>query len=213
MTPNRPPPTSPATMLPTKNNPTQWGWPSITLHWATVLAILALAIVGLNMDDLPTSLFKAKVYAFHKSLGLTVLMLTTLRLAWRLYAGAPALVPMPRWQRLAAHASHVALYVLLLAMPLSGWLLHSASSKSGYPLKWFGLFKVPPIAPHDPVLKHLAHDLHEGLFKVILVVVAIHVAAAFKHHFVERDDTLRRMLPLLRDRARKAAAPTGADPD
>ena len=195
-------------MLPTRNNATQWGWVSIALHWATVLAIIGLAIVGTQMDELPTSLFKVKVYALHKSVGLTVLALTVLRLLWRLFAGAPALAPMPRWQRLAAHASHVALYALLLAMPLSGWVLHSASARAGYALKWFGLFKVPAIAGYSPALKHLAHDVHEGLFKAILVVATIHVAAAFKHHFVDRDQTLRRMLPLLRDRGPKEIPPT-----
>jgi cytochrome b561 len=198
-------------MLPTSNDAARWGWVSITLHWVTVLAIIGLGIVGTQMDDLPTSLMKVKVYALHKSFGLTVLALTVLRLAWRWYAGAPALPPMPRWQRLAAHASHVALYALLLAMPLSGWVLHSASSKAGYALKWFGLFKVPAIAAFDPALKALAHELHEGLFKAILVVAAIHVAAAFKHHFLERDQTLHRMLPIVPDPSRKLAAPKGSE--
>jgi cytochrome b561 len=198
-------------MLPLRNDLARWGWVSITLHWVTVLAIIGLAIVGTQMDDLPTSLMKVKVYALHKSVGLTVLALTAFRLLWRLYAGAPALPPMPKWQRLAAHASHITLYVLLFAMPLSGWLLHSASSKAGYALKWFGLFKVPAIAAYDPALKAFAHELHESLFKVILVVAVIHVAAAFKHHFVARDQTLHRMLPLLPDPSVPRGAPTGTD--
>jgi cytochrome b561 len=194
-------------MLPLRNTATQWGWVTVALHWATVLAIIGLGIVGTQMDDLPTSLFKVKVYALHKSVGLTVLGLTVLRLAWRLYAGAPALVPMPRWQRFAAHGSHVALYGLLLAMPLSGWLLHSASSSAGYALRWFGLFKVPALVAYDPALKAAALEVHEALFKLILVVATIHVAAALKHHFVDRDPTLRRMLPLLRDPAPKDPRP------
>jgi cytochrome b561 len=114
---------------------------------------------------------------------------------------------MPRWQRWAAHGSHVGLYALLFAMPLSGWLLHSASGSAGYALKWFGLFKVPAIAAYDPALKHLAHDLHEGFAKALFVLVAIHVAAALKHHFVERDATLRRMLGM-----RSPAAPPDSPP-
>src|SRR6187455_836371 len=117
-------------MLPARNTVTQWGWVSVTLHWATVLAIIALAFVGSNMDDLHNGPFKVKVYALHKSTGLTVLALTLLRLGWRMFAGAPVLAPMPRWQRWAAHGSHAALYGLLLAMPLSGWLYNSAS---GFP--------------------------------------------------------------------------------
>src|SRR5690349_4770176 len=112
-------------MLPLRNDLARWGWVSIALHWITVLAIIGLAIVGTQMHDLPTSLMKVKVYSLHKSIGLTVLALTAFRLVWRFVAGAPALPPMPKWQRLAAHASHVALYALLFAMPLSGWLLHS----------------------------------------------------------------------------------------
>jgi cytochrome b561 len=190
-------------MLPLRNNASQWGWVSITLHWLTVLAIIGLGIVGTQMDDLPTGMLKVKVYGLHKSVGLTVLGLTVLRLGWRVFAGAPALVPMPRWQRFAAHGSHIALYGLLLAMPLSGWLLHSASSSAGYALRWFGLFRVPSLVAYDPAIKHAAHDVHEALFKLILLVAAVHVAAALKHHFVNRDSTLRRMLPLLRDPAPK----------
>ena len=130
-------------MLPLRNNATQWGWVSLTLHWLTVLMIIGLAIVGLSMDDLPNGPQKIQVYALHKSVGLTVLVLTLLRLGWRLLAGAPALPPMPRWQRLAAHASHVALYGLLLAMPLSGWLFNSAA---GFPLRWFGWVRIPALA-------------------------------------------------------------------
>jgi cytochrome b561 len=187
-------------MLPLRNTASQWGWVSVTLHWVTVLAIVGLVIVGLSMDDLPNGPRKIQVYALHKSTGLTVLALTLLRLAWRLFAGAPKPEPMPRWQRLAANGSHAMLYALLLAMPLSGWLFNSAS---GFPLKWFGLVRVPALTAYDAGVKALAHDLHEGLAKVLLLMVAIHVAAALKHHFVNRDATLQRMLPLLRLPARK----------
>jgi cytochrome b561 len=181
--------------LPVRNSATQWGWVSVTLHWLTVLAIVGLAAVGLTMTDLPNGPQKIQVYALHKSVGLTVLGLTLFRLVWRLVAGAPAMVPMPRWQRLAAHGSHVALYALLLAMPLSGWLFNSAA---GFPLKWFGLVSLPKLAAYDPGLKHLAHEWHEGLFYALCVVVAVHAAAAVKHHFVERDATLARMLPVFK---------------
>jgi cytochrome b561 len=186
-------------MPPIRNNAAQWGWVSLVLHWLTVLLIVGLGIVGNWMDDLPSGMQKIQVYALHKSVGLTVLALTLFRLGWRFYAGAPALAPMPRWQRLAAHGSHVALYALLLAMPLSGWLFNSAA---GFPLHWFGLVKVPALAHYDKALKALALEFHEGLFKVLLAVVAVHVIAAFKHHFIDRDETLARMLPGLRARTR-----------
>jgi cytochrome b561 len=182
-------------MLPARNNASQWGWVSVTLHWVTVLAIIGLVIVGMTMDDLPNGPDKIRIYALHKSTGLTVLALTLLRLGWRLYAGAPVAPPMPRWQRLAAHASHFGLYALLLAMPLSGWLFNSAA---GFPLKWFGWVKIPPLAAHDPALKALAREWHEGLAWTLLAMVALHVVAALKHHVSDRDATLQRMLPLLR---------------
>jgi cytochrome b561 len=191
-------------MPPLRNDAAQWGWVSLTLHWLTVLMIIGLAIVGLNMDDLPNGPQKIQVYALHKSVGLTVLVLTLLRLGWRLLAGAPALPPMPRWQRVAAHASHVALYALLLAMPLSGWLFNSAA---GFPLRWFGWVRIPALAAYDPGLKGFAHDLHEGLSKALLVVVVVHVAAALQHHFLYRDATLHRMLPLVRAPAPKVPEP------
>jgi cytochrome b561 len=191
-------------MRPIRNDATHWGWVSLVLHWVTVLLILALGLIGPWMTDLPSGLQKIQVYALHKSLGLTVLALTVLRLGWRLVAGAPPLVPMPRWQRLAAHGSHAALYALLLAMPLSGWLFNSAA---GFPLRWFGLVKMPALAHYDKPLKALALEWHEGLFYVLLAVVAVHVAAAFKHHFIDRDDTARRMLPGLPPRARPSDTP------
>jgi cytochrome b561 len=181
-------------MSPARNTAERYGWVSITLHWLTVLLIVGLVLVGMWMTDLPNGPQKIQIYALHKSTGLTVLALSTLRLAWRFIAGAPPLVPMPSWQRLAAHASHVGLYVLLLAIPLSGWLFNSAA---GFPLKWFGLVRVPPLAAYDPALKALARETHETLAWTLVALAVLHAAAALQHHFMHRDATLHRMLPLL----------------
>ena len=103
-----------------------------------------------------------RVYALHKSIGLTVLGLTVLRLLWRLVAGAPEPVPgTPRWQSAIAQGTHGALYAILLAMPLSGWLYNSAA---GFPLQWFGVFKLPALSGRDPGLKEFAGEAHEWLF-------------------------------------------------
>ncbi|HLS84423.1 MAG TPA: cytochrome b [Arenimonas sp.] len=180
--------------MPIRNLPERWGAPSIALHWLTLLLVLALVILGLVMTELPNSAFKVKVYALHKSLGLTVLGLTALRLLWRLFAGAPGPVPgTPRWQNAGAQLMHGALYVLLLAMPLSGWLYNSAS---GFPLKFFGWFRVPALSGRDATLKALAHDAHYWLFVTLVLLVALHAAAALYHHYRNRDATLARMLPL-----------------
>lgn len=172
----------------------QWGAISIGLHWLTVVLIVGLGAVGLVMTELPNSPLKISVYAWHKSFGLTVLGLTLLRLAWRFASGAPAPVPMPAWQRWAAAGTHGLLYVLLLAIPLSGWLYNSAA---GFPLKWFGLFSLPKLSGYDADLKHLAGEVHETLFYLLAAVVLVHAAAALKHHYLDRDETLRRMWPWL----------------
>lgn len=179
--------------MPIRNQSERWGVPSIFLHWLTVLLVLGLLVVGLVMTELPNSAFKVKVYALHKSIGLTVLGLTVLRLLWRLFAGTPAPVPgTPRWQNALAQVTHGILYVLLLLMPLSGWLYNSAS---GFPLRWFDLFRVPAIAGRSPELKALAGTLHFAGFIVLAIVVVLHAAAALQHHFVHRDNVLRSMLP------------------
>lgn len=179
--------------MPIRNTADRWGGISIALHWLTLLAIAGLVVVGFVMQELPNSPGKIQVYALHKSVGLTVLALTVLRLLWRLAAGTPAPVPgTPRWQSFVAQATHGALYVILLAMPLSGWLYNSAS---GFPLKWFGLFALPKLSGYDAGVKAFALAAHEWLFIALAVIVAVHAAAALKHHYLDRDATLSRMLP------------------
>lgn len=179
--------------MPIRNTTERWGWVSISIHWLTVLMVLSLIVVGLVMQEMANSPTKIEVYALHKSFGLTVLALTVLRLLWRLVAGTPAAAAgVPRWQQVAAQASHGALYVILLAMPLSGWLYNSAS---GFPLKWFGLFGLPKLSGYDPDVKAFALAMHEWLFIALLLIVVVHAAAALKHHHFDRDATLARMLP------------------
>ena len=157
------------------------------------MLIVVQGAIGLSMVELGTTPTKVKVFALHKSIGLTVLALVLLRLAWRLGQRTPREPPGPRWQRVAARISHVLLYLLLLALPLSGWLFNSAAN---FPLSWFGLVRVPSLTHgYEPALKALAHGAHEFLFWLLAVLVAVHAAAALWHHFGQRDDVLRRMLP------------------
>ncbi len=191
--------------MPIRNDAQRWGWVSLGIHWLTVVMVLCLCGVGLLMDELANSPTKVQVYALHKSFGLTVLGLTVLRLLWRLVAGAPEPVPgTPRWQVWAANLTHGALYVVLLAMPLSGWLFNSAS---GFPLKWFGQFSLPKLSGYDPDVKAFAHDLHETLFLVLAAIVTLHALAALKHHYLDRDRTLVRMLPVLKSREPAPSSP------
>jgi len=135
---------------------------------------------------------KVRVFALHKSIGMTILALVLLRIAWRLTERRPADPPaMPRWQRHAAHALHLALYGLILAIPLSGWWFNSAANA---PLVWFGWFDLPSLTGgFDPLWKPRALLLHQTLFWVLVALLVAHVGAALWHHFKERDDVLWRM--------------------
>lgn len=182
-----------------KNSADRWGAVSQSLHWLVVALILVMAWLGLTMTGLPNTPRKVDMYALHKSIGLGILALVLLRLAWRLHAGAPGPVPgSPRWQHRVAAATHGGLYLLLLAIPVSGWVINSAS---GFPLRWFGLFRVPQLAGRDEALQELAETWHEWMFWALVVLALAHTAAAIWHHVFLHDATLARMLPRRRSRA------------
>ncbi|MFD0739326.1 cytochrome b [Lysobacter koreensis] len=186
-----------------KNPVDRWGAISQLLHWSIVVLLTAIAVLGLYMVDLPNSPDKIKLYSLHKSLGLTLLGLLLLRIGWRVYAGAPHPVAgTPAWQERIATATHAAMYVLMFALPVSGWVLNSAA---GYPLQWFGLFNLPRIVANDAELHELAESLHEAGFWLLLALVLAHAGAAFYHHLFQHDATLTRMLP--RRRAPPSDAP------
>jgi len=169
-----------------------WGGVMLLFHWG-MLAVFASTIpLGWYMTGLPPDVHKVRMYALHKSIGLTLLALAVFRLCWRAVERRPALPPMPLWQARAAGATHVALYALMFTIPLSGWLYNSAA---GFPLRWFGLVHLPALAASNPALKSLAHAIHQTAVWVLLVLVALHVAAALRHHFVDHDRTLARMVP------------------
>lgn len=175
-----------------KNTTERWGPVSQTLHWLIVLLVLGNGALGLVMTEMRNSPDKIDSYLLHKSFGLTLLALVALRLAWRLYAGRPLPLPMPRWQGRIAALTHGALYALLFAVPLSGWVFNSAA---GFPLRWFGLVRVPAIAAKGDALREFAEALHEWLFWGLIALAVMHAAAAFYHHVFTRDATLARMLP------------------
>ena len=176
-----------------KNTDERWGPVSQLLHWTIVLLILGQGTVGLLMTEMRNSPDKIQVYALHKSFGLTILALVVLRLLWRWYAGTPRPVPgMPGWQERIASLSHWGLYLLLFAIPISGWVLNSAA---GFPLQWFGLFNLPAITGKDHDLHELAEEVHELLFWILVSLALVHAAAAFYHHLFQHDATLARMLP------------------
>lgn len=164
----------------------------IALHWATAVLILANLLLGLSMVPLPISPRKLQWYLWHKSIGVTIFLLTSLRLAWRALRPHPEPVPMPVWQRRAAAASHALLYVLLIVIPLSGWVYSSAT---GVQVVYAGVLPLPDLVPKDKALADALRLVHVALNSLLAAVVCVHVAAALKHHFVDRDDSLLRMLP------------------
>jgi cytochrome b561 len=165
---------------------------AILLHWLLAVAIVGSFSVGLYMHELPMSPTKLKLYNWHKWAGITILALSAVRLLWRLTHRPPADVPMPEWQRRAAHAAHIALYVLFFAVPLAGW---AYSSAAGFPIVLFGVLPLPDFVPKDKELSELIKPLHAALAFALMAVVVVHVAGALKHQFVDRDGLLRRMMP------------------
>ena len=161
------------------------------LHWLMAVLILGLLALGLYMHELPLSPQKLALYSWHKWFGITAFLLVWLRLAWRVTHRPPALPEsMSPIMRLAAHAGHAALYVLMIAIPLSGWLMSSAK---GFQTVWFGVLPIPDLVGRDKALGDLLQEVHKALNVLLMLTLAGHVAAALWHHFVLKDDTLRRM--------------------
>ena len=161
------------------------------LHWLMASLILGLLALGLYMQDLPLSPQKLELYSWHKWAGVTVFVLVWLRLLWRITHRPPALPEtLSPLMRLAAHAGHAALYGLMVAIPLTGWLMSSAK---GFQTVWFGVLPIPDLLGRDRELGDLLQQVHKLLNLLLMLTLAGHVAAALWHHFVLKDDTLRRM--------------------
>ena len=173
------------------NTPTtRYSRVAILLHWVLGLALIGSFSMGLYMADLPFSPQRLKLYNWHKWAGVTILTLSAVRLLWRLTHQPPADPPMPAWQRLAAHGTHYALYVLFFAVPLVGW---AYSSAAGFPIVWFGVLPLPDFVPVDKALAEAIKPWHGYLAFALAGLVLMHVGAALKHHFIDRDGLLLRM--------------------
>ena len=163
---------------------------AITLHWLLAAAIVANLALGVAMHDLPISPTRLRLFNWHKWAGITILALSALRLAWRLTHSPPADAAMPAWQRTAAHAVHHALYVLFFAVPLAGW---AYSSAAGFPVVLFGVLPLPDWVPVGEALAELLKLAHLLLASALAGLIALHVAAALKHHLIDRDGLLQRI--------------------
>ena len=177
-----------------RNSQEKYGAIAKCLHWVMALAILIMLVVGFIMTGLPISPDKFRVYGIHKSLGALILIAAFLRLFWRFINIVPPLpADMPAWQKLGAHGSHIALYIVMFVMPLSGWLMSSAA---GFPVSVFGWFVLPNLIAPSNELRLFFAEVHDVLAYVIIALVSLHILAALKHHFIDKDTILRRMLPL-----------------
>lgn len=165
---------------------------AIALHWLIAGLIICAFALGWVMTELAFSPLKLRMVNWHKWVGITVLGLAAARSLWRLTHRAPALLPMPAWQRRTAHALHALLYLAMFALPLSGW---AYSNASGYPIVYLGLMPLPNLVAKNREQAEFLKELHELFGWVLVIAIALHVAAALKHHFIDRDATLRRMLP------------------
>ncbi len=173
---------------------------AIALHWVVAFGIFGTFSLGLYMHELALSPTKLKLYSYHKWAGVTIFLLMLVRLTWRATHPAPPLPDhMPRWQRLAAHSIHHLLYLLILAIPLTGWLMSSAK---GFQTVWFGVLPLPDLLDKSKELGEALSEVHEALNFGMAALVVAHVGAAVKHHLVDRDNVLARMLPFLNKAAR-----------
>ncbi|ROR32383.1 cytochrome b [Inmirania thermothiophila] len=170
-----------------------FGWVAITLHWVTAAAVLALFPLGVWMVDLDYyHPWYNRAPALHVSVGMTLLALILVRIGWRLANPVPAFEPgMPAWERLAARAAHYAMYALLLVVTLSGYLIPTADGKA---VAVFGLVEVPALPWRPARQEDLAGLVHRWAAWTLMGVATLHTLAALKHHFLDRDRTLVRML-------------------
>ena len=179
--------------MPFRNTHDRFGLVAKTFHWLTLLLLIGSFSLAVSMTRMPLSPRKLEFYSWHKWVGTTIFLIVILRLVWRLANPVPRQPPaVPSWQRRLAGLSHAALYTILIVMPLTGWIMSSALN---LPLVYLGLVHIPSPFGVDRELGEAMRYVHQTLALLLLALVGIHILAALYHHFVLRDDVLRRMLP------------------
>jgi cytochrome b561 len=177
-----------------KNSADRYGVVAQALHWTIVALIVTQFVLAIQAEDASSILQKAKILTTHKSFGMTVFMLALIRLTWRIANPVPTPLPNAKpWQHRLANLVHWLLYALILITPLAGWLMSSARN---FTVSWFGIFSFPNLIAPDEDRVDLLRNLHVVLAFSILNLAILHILAALKHHFFDKDNILRRMLPL-----------------
>lgn len=184
--------------MPIRNTTARWGVIAQAFHWIIVVLVITQFVLGIQYNNLPLGLQKLVVIARHKSIGMTIFALAILRLLWRFMNPTPPLPDtLKPYERLLAHVTHFALYAIILVMPVTGWIMSSARN---FPVSWFNLVQLPDLVGPNRALYDTMVTIHDALALTLVGVAILHVLAALKHHFILKDDTLRRMLPFTRTR-------------
>lgn len=178
-----------------RNDALQYGALAKLLHWLMFLLLIASFALGFSMVDLPISPKRLQWYSYHKWIGVTIFLLVIIRFGWRMISPPPPPLRISRWQRSLAQAVHAGLYVLLFVIPLSGWV---TSSAYGFKTVYLKIIPLPDLVAKNKVLAKQLSEVHELLGFALLTLVTLHVVGALKHHLVDRDATLKRMLPFAR---------------
>jgi cytochrome b561 len=179
-----------------KNTSERYGLIAQFLHWSIVVLIVMQFVLASRAEAAEEAhhlLQQAKILTTHKSVGMTIFMLAIVRLLWRFTNTAPHALASKSWQNRLASIMHWALYALILVTPLFGWLMSSAKN---YSVSWFGLFTFPNMVAPDEIRFEQFKEVHEVLAFMILNLAVLHLLAALKHHFIDKDSVLRRMLPM-----------------
>ncbi|MEM7197632.1 MAG: cytochrome b [Pseudomonadota bacterium] len=172
----------------------EYGKVAKLLHWGMAVCLIAMVGLGKYMEDAPLDAFTYFLYDTHKAIGVTLLGLAIFRFVCRFVVPPPTMIvnDIPPWQLWLAKGVHIGIYILMIIVPLSGWI---ASSATGFPMTYFGLMPILPIVPSDKMISDIGFEIHEIAVNLLIILFFLHLAGALKHHFINRDDTLRRMLP------------------
>jgi cytochrome b561 len=175
-----------------KNTETKFGVVTRANHWLSAILVIGMIALGIYMEGLPDAPSKFELYDLHKAIGIGILMLIVLRLIWLKISPNPPLLPMKRSEQILAHSVRGLLYLSLLIVPLSGWVMSNAA---GHDVSFFNLFTLPQFVPESETLSGIAKGVHALVAKILLpLLIVLHVAGAIKHHVVYKDNTLNRML-------------------
>jgi cytochrome b561 len=166
---------------------------AIALHWSMACLIVALYFMGISIDDFPIGPDRIMLVTWHKWLGVTLALLWFARVAVRMTNTPPPLpTNSPAWQNAAAHLTHIALYALMIAIPITGWLMSSAK---GFTTTFFGLLDLPNLVDKDKGLAQTLKDIHGTLANTLALLIVVHIGAALKHQLIDKDHLLDRIRP------------------